>query len=130
MWIIEGAIEDPALSFVERQYRKFGLSLLADSLARMADQEAIELDRLLRLTIIKSKRQGEDRKFLFEANEFVMVFMVNLYFTKDQQRSEVFAELDKLLKRRKNDDKRHIMVFSWSPFEPDLPYESALYVGT
>jgi len=129
IWIIEGALEDPKLSFVERQHRKFGLSLLADSLARMADEEASKIDGLLRSTIIKAKRQGEDKKFLFEGNEFVVVFMVNLYFTKDQQRSEVVAELDNLLKGRRKDDKRGVMVFSWSPFEPDLPYESAFYIG-
>ncbi len=130
IWIIEGAIEDPHLSFEERQHRKFGLSLLADSLTRISDQEANKLDWLFQSTIIRAKQQGEDKKFLFETREFIMVFMVNLYFTKDQVRSQVKTELNRLLNGREKHDKRHIMVFSWCPFEPDLPYESALYVGT
>lgn len=130
IWIIEGAIEDPNLKLAEKQHRRLALSILADSLAAVSDQEACKLDSLMRSTILKAKRKGEDAGFSFETKEFVVVFTVNPYFNKGQQRSHVSEELKSLLDRQKKGDKRHYMTFSWNPFEADLPYESALYVGS
>jgi len=129
IWIIEEALEDASLAKTERQLRKLELSILADALARISDDEALRLESLIKSTIQKSKKLGEDAKCTFETDEIVVVFMVNLYFTKEEQRSQVIAELNKLMKSRKTNDAKYLMVFSWNPFEPDLPYESAFFIS-
>lgn len=129
IWIIEGALEDTSLTKAERQRRKLGLSILADTLTRISDKEAVKLESLIESTIKKSKNLGKDVKCVFATAEFVVVFIVNLYSTKNEQRSQVAAELDKLRRNSKVNDKRHLMVFSWNPFEPDLPYESAFFIS-
>ena len=129
IWIIEGALEDTSLTKTERQLRKLGLSILADALAGISDDDALRLKSLIESAIWKSKKLGEDAKCTFETDEIVIVFMVNLYSTKEEQRSQVVTELEKLMQKRSTNDKRHLMVFLWNPFEPDLPYESAFFIS-
>lgn len=129
IWIIEGAIEDESLTKLERQRRKLGLSILADAISRISDDDALKLASMIESTVLISRNTNEDSQCTFETEEFVMVFMVNLYFTKEEQRKCVATELEKLMSSRKADDKRHLMVFSWNPFEPDLPYESAFFIS-
>lgn len=127
--IVERAIEDTSLGKAGRQFRKLRQSMIADALARLSEDEALQLESKIESTIRKSSVLSEDTKCNFETSEIVLTFMVNLYDTKDQQRSKVLGELNQLLKSKKPDDRRYFVVFSWNPFEPDLPYETAFFIS-
>ena len=129
MDIIERAIQDPTLKEQDKQYRKLLQGMVADALAWMSDEEALKLDAMIQSTIRKSEFTDEDAKFTFETNRIIVTFMVNLYCIKNQQRSKVAQEVTRLLNNKKPNDRRYIVVFSWNPFEPDLPYETSFFVS-
>lgn len=127
--IIERALEEPGLGQAEKQLRKWRQSMVADALAGLSEDEALKLDSMIEATIKKSKVLGEDTKWTFETSNMIVTFMVNLYCLKDQQRKKVVDELNRLLENKKPNDRRYIVVFSWNPFEPDLPYETGFFIS-
>jgi len=126
--IVERGLVEQDLEESSKQLKKWALSMIADTLARLPENEALKLDSLIDSAIRKSKYTGEDTICTFETNEIIIKFMVNLYYTKDQQRSRVAKELESLIANRNPNETKYAAVFSWNPFESDLPYESAFFV--
>jgi len=127
--IIEEANEDPTHTKPQKQQQKDLRRILANSIADVSIDDATSLDVKIDYAIRKARVTGEDSIVKYETDHFIMSFMVNQYYDKEQQRSRVYSELDRLKGKMKKDDKRHLMVFSWNPYEVDLPYESAFYVN-
>jgi hypothetical protein len=127
--IIERALEDPSLEQEEKQFRKLGQSMIADAISRLPKNQALNLNLMIESTIRKSSILLEETKCTFETSELIISFMVNQYCSKDQQRKKVMDEAKRLFEKRKPDDKRYIVVFSWNPFELDFPYETGYFIS-
>jgi hypothetical protein len=126
--IVEAASEDLNLTEEQRAYQRFGRHILADALSKVSGNEELEIASLMESALHDSRTRGEDERFVFKGKEITIIFMINLYSDQDQRYQIVSSELDDQIEKKKEGEKRHFMVVSWTPFEPIFPYISEFYI--
>ena len=127
--VLENALECADLTDEQKLSQKFGLSLVSDAISRISIYKAIEFQSSVEWIIKKAKLSSNDTKCYVETNEMVIVFMINLYSTQEEQLSKVMAELDELVQNNDKNNKKYMVVFSYNPFEIDLPYQSGFFIS-
>lgn len=58
-----------------------------------------------------------------------MKFMVTLCNTKREQLELLQKSIDALVEKKDPKDERIIVVFSFNPWDKEMPYETACYTG-
>ena len=61
-------------------------------------------------------------------NNLIIKFMINFCENKDAQFNILNNALTVIVNNRETNDKRKIIVFSFNPLEPEIPYETGYYV--
>lgn len=106
----------------QKRAHRIKANILADVLSEIPDEEARRLELLLGQTLKRAKTLDQDTECHFDTNEIVLTFMVNLYSTIDERRSRTEDELSKLIEKRGVNEKKHLMVISWNPYETDSQF--------
>ena len=65
----------------------------------------------------------------FSTEDLIVKYVVTLCDSKEEQIALLEKALDSLIERRRPDDKRLPVVFSFNPYDDDMPFETAYFTG-
>jgi len=125
--IIDRSLEIPELNPLQQKWITFTQHIIADKLVSISLEKALEIHSLLESAIRNADITQPDIQCDFETDDIIGRFMVTFCGTKNEQRRILNKSLKELLKKRKKNDERFIIVFSFNPLEGEIPFETAYH---
>ncbi|MFX0199604.1 MAG: hypothetical protein ACFFCW_26070 [Candidatus Hodarchaeota archaeon] len=126
--IIDRSVDNPALNTLQQKWVDYTQHTVANALSRIPLDKAQIIDALLQSTTFMADVNHRITQCEFETQELIVKFMVTLCETKNQQRNFLKQAVDDLKKKKHADDQRIIVVFSFNPWDQEMPYETVYYV--
>ncbi|MFX0139278.1 MAG: hypothetical protein ACFFDN_36895, partial [Candidatus Hodarchaeota archaeon] len=126
--VIDRSLDNPKLDPLQQKWVTFTQHTIANSLTYIPKEKALEIHHLLERSIHQSDIIHPDVKCDFETEDIIGRFMVNFCGTKNEQRELLNKSIDELVKKRNSNDARFIVVFSFNPFDVELPFETGYYI--
>ena len=125
--ILDRSVDNPELDHLTQRWAYHLQYLVADALSCLLLSNAIIIDQLIQSTIVLADEQHKITNCTFETQELIAKFMVTICDTKHEQLQLLEQAVDNLKKMKKLEDKRIIVVFSFNPLDPEMPYETGYY---
>jgi hypothetical protein len=127
--IIDRSVDNPVLNILQQKWVDFTQHIVAEALSRITLDKAQIIDALLQSTTFSADANHRITQCEFETQKLIVKFMVTLCETKEQQRKLLTQAIDDLKKKKHPNDQRIIVVFSFNPWDREMPYETAYYTN-
>jgi len=127
--IIDRSVDNPSLDTMQQKWVDYNQHIVADALSRIPLDKAQIINALLTSTISLANDRNRVTECEFETEELIVKFMVTLCETKNHQRKLLTQKVNHLRKRKQPDDQRIIVVFTFNPWDQEMPFETGYYVN-
>lgn len=127
--IIDRSVDNPSLDTMQQKWVDYTQHIVADALSRIPLDNSQIIHGLLTSTISLANERNRVTECEFETEELIVKFMVTLCETKNEQRKLLTQKANHLRKSKQPDDQRIVVVFSFNPWDQEMPFETAYYVN-
>jgi hypothetical protein len=127
--IIDRSVDNPLLDILQQKWVDYTSHIVADALSQIPLDKAQIIDALLKSTTFLADENHRVTQCEFETQELIVKFMVTICETKNHQRKLLTQTVDDLKKRKHSDDQRIVVVFTFNPWDQEMPYETAYCVS-
>ncbi|MFB3889487.1 MAG: hypothetical protein ACE14S_08340 [Candidatus Bathyarchaeia archaeon] len=126
--VIERSLDNPSLNSLEQKRTQYVQDLIANELSSLSRREATEIDRRIYTALSASLITRQGICCTFETAHVLGKFAVCFAKTKDEQRELANAALDQMIRSGTSSDKDFLIVVSFNPDDPVLPFETLYYI--
>ena len=127
--IIDRSVDNPKLNFIQQSWANYTQHMVAEALSRIPVNHAKIINALIESTVTLTDDKHRQNHIDFETQELLARFMISICDDKNEQIELLEKALDALIKKKANNDQRIIVVFSFNPYDEEMPYETAYYTG-
>jgi hypothetical protein len=125
--IIDRSLDSPKLNLIQQSWDNYTRHIVAEALSNIPVDGAKIIDALIESTVTLTDDKHRQNHIDFETRELVVRFMVSICDDKNEQIELLRKSLDALIKKKAKNDQRIIVVFSFNPYDEEMPYETAYY---
>jgi len=125
--IVDHSADNPELDSLKQRWAYYLQHVVADALSNIPQSSAVIIDQLIQSVFVLIDERNRFSKIDFETKELIARFMVTLGYTKNEQRQMIEGAIDELKNGKNPEDHRIIVVFSFNPLDPVMPYETGYY---
>jgi len=126
--IIERSLEPVGLDEDKKKLISYAQRSIADSLTYVEKPILEDIDKKILHALTLSGSTKKNTQCYFETNEIISGLLVDLSESKQEQQEKLKEELEIVLKGKKPEDNRIVVLFSFNPKLMPMPYETLYYI--